>query len=116
MSFCVNSYMEEMLEEAKNRLILNKIVHKKLFVVIAKINRINNDLEYSDSVVAEELTQILKQKKWIKNFTCEGYYFESTLYSASSHLLNKIDVQLENMQFFNRYDIPKYDYLNTAIK
>ena len=105
-----------MLEHAKNRLILNKIVHKKLFVIIAKINRINNDLEYSDLVVAEELIQILKQKKWIENFTCEGYFFLSTLYSASSHLLNKIEVQLENMQFFNRYDIPKFDSLNTEIK
>lgn len=112
MSFCVNSYMEEMLEEAKNRLILNKIVHKKLFVAIAKINRINNDLEYSDSVVAEELIQILKQKKWIEKDAREGVFL-STLYSASSPLLNKIDVQIENMQFFNRYDIPKYDYLNT---
>ena len=93
-----------MLEQLKNRLKINKFVTADLFLVIARINRINNDLEYDDKVAAADLLRAANTKKWIEKDPRTGNFL-SKLYAESSKLNRDVAVCYENSVFLNRYGL-----------
>jgi len=96
--------MEQMIDELKNRLEINRIVTADLFLVIAKINRINNDLEYEDKDAAADLVRAAKAKNWIEIDPRTGNFL-SRLYDKSSNLNRDVAARYENSVFLNRYGL-----------
>lgn len=92
-----------MLEELKNRLKTNKVVHFKLFQAIAKMHRFNHDLDFCDNQAANELMEQARNKKWIENHQVNGFIL-SKVYE-DPHLVSTV-VQYENQQFLKRFEIP----------
>lgn len=98
--------MEEMLDQLKNRLEINPTVTPNLFLVIAKINRINHDLEYDDKDAAADLVKAASAKKWIEKDPRTGNFL-SKLYEKGSKLNRDVAVCYENSVFLNRYGLSK---------
>ena len=96
--------MEQMLEQLKKRLKINKVVTADLFLVIARINRINNDLEYEDKYAAADLFNAAKTKKWIEKDPRTGNFL-SKLYEEGSNINRDVAVCYENSVFLNRYGL-----------
>jgi len=98
--------MHEMLEELKYRLELNQVVTADLFLVIAKINRINNDLEYDDKEAAADLLKAATKKNWIEKDPRTGNFL-SKLYEEGSNLNRDVAVFYDNSLFLSRYGLSK---------